>query len=62
MKASDAQRAIDAVWRIESVRLIAGLHDQNRARWDRAYGFHSFAALAAMVFLCCTDPQLTLPI
>ena len=28
----------------------------------RAYGFHSFAALAAMVFLCCTDLQLKLPI
>jgi len=27
-----------------------------------AYGFHSFAALAAIVFLCCTDLQLKLPI
>jgi hypothetical protein len=28
----------------------------------RAYGFHSFAALAAMVFFCCTDLQFKLPI
>ncbi len=28
----------------------------------RAYGVHSFAALAAMVFLCCIDLQLKLPI
>ncbi len=27
----------------------------------RPYGFHSFAALAAMAFLCCTDLQLNLP-
>ncbi len=27
----------------------------------RAYGFHSFGALAAMVFLCCTDLKLVLP-
>jgi hypothetical protein len=28
----------------------------------RAYAFTSFAALAAMVFLCCTDLQITVPI
>jgi hypothetical protein len=28
----------------------------------RAYGFHSAAALIAMVFLCCSDIVITLPI
>lgn len=28
----------------------------------RAYGFHSAEALIAMVFLCCTDLKLTLPV
>ena len=28
----------------------------------RAYGFHSAAALIAMIFLCCTKLPLTLPL
>jgi len=39
-----------------------GLNNKIGVIKHRAYGFHSFAALAAMVFLCCTDLQLKLPI
>ena len=41
---------------------MEGLNNKVGMLKHRAYGFHSFAALAAMVFLCCTDLQLTLPI
>jgi hypothetical protein len=41
---------------------IEGLNNKIGVIKHRAYGFHSFAALAAMVFLCCTDLQLRLPI
>ncbi len=41
---------------------MEGLNNKIGVIKHRAYGFHSFAALAAMVFLCCTDLQLTLPI
>ena len=41
---------------------MEGLNNKIGVIKHRAYGFHSFAALAAMVFLCCTDLQLNLPI
>ena len=41
---------------------MEGLNNKIGVLKHRAYGFHSFAALAAMVFLCCTDLQLDLPI
>jgi transposase len=41
---------------------IEGLNNKIGVIKHRAYGFHSFAALAAMVFLCCIDLQLRLPI
>ena len=41
---------------------MEGLNNKIAVLKHRAYGFHSFAALAAMVFLCCTDLTLTLPI
>ena len=41
---------------------LEGLNNKIGVIKHRAYGFHSFAALAAMVFLCCTDLQLKLPI
>jgi transposase len=41
---------------------MEGLNNKIGVVKHRAYGFHSFAALAAMVFLCCTDLQLDLPI
>jgi transposase len=41
---------------------MEGLNNKIGVLKHRAYGFHSFAALAAMVFLCCTDLHLTLPI
>jgi transposase len=41
---------------------MEGLNNKIGIIKHRAYGFHSFAALAAMVFLCCTDLQLKLPI
>jgi transposase len=34
---------------------MEGLNNKIGVIKHRAYGFHSFAALAAMVFLCCTD-------
>jgi transposase len=41
---------------------MEGLNSKIGVSKHRAYGFHSFAALAAMVFLCCTDLHLELPI
>ena len=41
---------------------MEGLNNKIGVIKHRAYGFHSFAALASMVFLCCTDLQLNLPI
>jgi len=41
---------------------MEGLNNRIGVIQHRAYGFHSFAALAAMVFLCCTDLHLELPI
>ena len=41
---------------------MEGLNNKIGVIKHRAYGFHSFAALAAMVFLCCSDLQLKLPI
>ncbi len=41
---------------------MEGLNNKIGVIKHRAYGFHSFATLAAMVFLCCTDLQLKLPI
>jgi len=41
---------------------MEGLNNKIGVIKHRAYGFHSFAALAAMVFLCCTDLHLELPI
>ncbi len=41
---------------------MEGLNNKIGVLKHRAYGFHSFAALAAMVFLCCTDLHLELPI
>ena len=47
--------------RLSNARM-EGLNNKIGVIKHRAYGFHSFAALAAMVFLCCTDLQLELPI
>ncbi len=41
---------------------MEGLNNKIGVLKHRAYGFHSFGALAAMVFLCCTDLKLVLPI
>ena len=41
---------------------MEGLNNKIGVIKHRAYGFHSFAALASMVFLCCTNLQLKLPI
>jgi transposase len=41
---------------------MEGLNNKISVLKHRAYGFHSFAALVAMVFLWCTDLQLRLPI
>jgi transposase len=41
---------------------MEGLNNKIGVIKHRAYGFHSFAALSAMVFLCCTDLHLELPI
>jgi len=42
--------------------LLEGLNNKIGLLKRRAYGFHSAAALIAMVYLCCTDLQLNLPI
>lgn len=47
--------------RISNGRL-EGLNNKIGVLKHRAYGFHSAAALIAMVFLCCTKLPLTLPI
>jgi hypothetical protein len=36
---------------------MEGLNNKIGVIKHRAYGFHSFAALAAIAFLCCTDLQ-----
>ena len=41
---------------------MEGLNNKIGVIKHRAYGFHSFAALSAMVFLCCSDLRLELPI
>jgi transposase len=41
---------------------LEGLNNKIGVLKHRAYGFHSAAALIAMVFLCCTKLPLTLPI
>jgi transposase len=42
--------------------LLEGINNKIGLLKRRAYGFHSAAALIAMVYLCCTDLQLKLPI
>ena len=42
--------------------LLEGINNKIGLLKRRAYGFHSAAALIAMVYLCCTDLQLNLPI
>lgn len=42
--------------------LLEGINNKIGLLKRRAYGFHSAAALIAMVYLCCTDLPLTLPI
>lgn len=41
--------------------LLEGLNNKIAVLKHRAYGFHSAAALIAMIFLCCTKLPLTLP-
>jgi transposase len=41
---------------------LEGLNNKIGMLKHRAYGFHSAQALIAMVFLCCTDLNLTLPV
>jgi transposase len=41
---------------------LEGLNNKIGVLKHRDYGFHSAAALIAMVFLCCTKLPLTLPI
>ncbi len=41
---------------------MEGLNNKIGVIKHRAYGFHFFEALAAMVFLCCTDLHLKLPV
>jgi transposase len=42
--------------------LLEGINNKIGLLKRRAYGFHSAGALIAMVYLCCTDLQLELPI
>ncbi len=42
--------------------LLEGINNKIGLLKRRAYGFHSASALIAMVYLCCTDLQLNLPI
>lgn len=42
--------------------LLEGINNKIAVIKHRAYGFHSAAALIAMVFLCCTKIALNLPI
>lgn len=41
---------------------MEGLNNKIGVLKHRAYGFHSAAALIAMIFLCCTSLDVTLPI
>jgi transposase len=41
---------------------LEGLNNKIGVLKHRAYGFHSAAALIAMIFLCCSNLPLTLPI
>jgi transposase len=41
---------------------LEGINNKIGVIKHRAYGFHSAAALIAMVFLCCSDIVITLPI
>ncbi|MDB4965120.1 MAG: polymerase subunit sigma-24, partial [Myxococcales bacterium] len=56
MSASDTHRAIDAVWRIESARLIAGL-----ARMVRDVGFAEELAQEALVVALERWPESGIP-
>jgi transposase len=42
--------------------ILEGINNKIGAIKHRAYGFHSAAALIAMVFLCCSNIGITLPI
>jgi len=41
---------------------MEGINNKIGVIKHRAYGFHSATALIAMVFLCCSGIQITLPI
>lgn len=41
--------------------IVEGLHNKVRVITHRAYGFHSAAAVIAMIMLCCTDIQIAPP-
>ena len=41
---------------------LEGINNKIGVIKHRAYGFHSAAALIAMVFLCCSAIEITLPI
>ncbi len=41
---------------------MEGLNNKISVLKHRAYGFHSAAALIAMIFLCCTRLHVELPI
>ena len=40
---------------------LEGLNNKIGVLKRRAYGFHSAAALIAMIFLCCTNLHVELP-
>ncbi|MGH2905042.1 MAG: transposase, partial [Solirubrobacteraceae bacterium] len=40
---------------------LEGLNSKIRLISHRAYGFHSAAALMAMIYLCCSNIQIALP-
>ena len=42
--------------------LLEGINNKIGVVKRRAYGFHSAAALIAMIFLCCTKIAINLPI
>ena len=52
---------LDARFGLSNGRL-EGLNNKIGVLKHRAYGFHSAAALIAMIFLCCTQLPLELPI
>jgi transposase len=53
---------LDAIRLRVSNGRLEGLNNKIGVLKHRAYGFHSAAALIAMIFLCCTKLPLTLPI